>query len=157
MDLKTILLAFVAGFAAATPAMAGPTNPTEMLEAQGRTFSTNVYSVATTAGGQCVVSYDASQCSASGVPFACCTGVGAGASCACATGKTYGGNIRKITIQNIGGSNPIYCSSGTPTLTNGMKLAAGGSLVIDRAARGVVLNCIADTGAVNTMVMLESW
>lgn len=133
--------------------------PQEVVQQQGRTVRvTGVTPVTAATPAQCVVSYDSSQCTASGVPFSCCTGVSTG-TCACSGGATYNGDVMAITVQNNGGA-VAYCANAPatpiPAGTPGLQIGSGAALTLDKAARGVSLNCRTSSGTAAMQVLIES-
>lgn len=55
-------------------------------------------------------------------------------------------NRRSVTITNITGTQPIYCSSGSASTTGGLYVAGVAGASVTLAYSGTV-NCIADTAA----------
>lgn len=158
MKNRTLYLSAACLLALAAAAWAGP-GVTDTLDFEGQ--SVRFWSVPVTFAtpSQCLVSYDSSQCTASGVPFACCTGVSTG-TCACSGGITYSGDVMSVTVQNPSSSGVLWCAQGSatpiPAGTPGLQVNSGGSVSFSNAARGISVNCRASPGPVNAQVIIES-
>ena len=149
-------------FAWAGAAWAGPAGPSYVTTFQGQTPAVATRGVST--ASVCVVSYGNDQCTASTVPYACCTGVATG-TCTCAGGTLLTGNVTSVILQNVSTATKVACSQtgATPVVDAGagtgvgfFLAAGGGSVTLNNATRGLNINCIADTTFGRVVAIIES-
>jgi len=129
------LIAWALSLGMVSPAFAaGPKAPDYVTEHQGATFA---------------VDYRALSAATSACAFAP-TGT------TCTGGVNTTGDVRSVTIQNIG-ANDAFCDETSPAVASqGLILkSGGGSLTIDKASVGAKLYCISTVGT-TIAVIVES-